>query len=1076
MKQFRVEDNFQTLQVLGKGAFSTVYKVLRFADNEIYALKRVSFKNLKVKEIQNALNEIRILASVKHPNIVGYRESFIDPSTEDLCVVMNYAGGGDLSSKIRECREKKVRLPENLVIKFFYQLTSALYELHIRNVIHRDLKTANIFLSDDWKNVILGDMNVSKIVKNVFAYTQTGTPYYASPEVWRDEPYSVKTDVWSLGCVIYEMCMLKPPFNATDMDGLFEKVQKCEFDPFDNFYSKPLRESILKLMHPVPECRPNCEKILNFSIFSNLKVLLGENSLNGAAPEQFNFAQNQLLETIKPSRDFKDLDGLLPPAQYSFELQEQGNFSERFMVEGTQQKPPRETKKKSEISRLASENDRFTKKRGTPEHDTIITGSPCGPKEDNVTEKGTELRTQGNSQKEICHSQILGKALKKNPDLFVDEKKVNKTNRKDEETSKINLEKTDPPKIVRPAAPKSAKDRSALDDQNDAKLHQVIRESTVVTGTGEEGVRSRKMKNDFVTLNTINSTSNDKCLTQERQAFELQAKSILRHQRKLQELTSVELDFQKNNSREANALTHKEKIKAKPYGLKSNSNLRLDSDNSARMAPVLENVKSLGRGEENKVSKQLVKNKRRVNSGQPTCEVVDIKSSLKLSKKEATQREFLEYFAKQQKLDSETNRLAAHKSRSPEFKLRKQTTEKIQSSQKDILGKKRSSSRKPSRVDSEALKKAALQTNLQSLSRHDQSQTSNCAGLRALRQPDSTKGNLENNLKQLNLILKGHCKEAMLENSKNVEAMLKSEKFADNPSAHVDYNSKLLNQMKKFRIKSSKDRMQVLLNAKASAEIGNKSDLIARYMMKNPKIPTELEPVEPKPHQIRNAMSNAVLAAQKRSVDGEKMSGLEFFTKNAMHGSVHANSGHFDNPLRNKSRYQENEKPPNESKLESSWRNQQKYSAANTPELLPLPIDKSIKITRRERTEIGYDDPVPAPKLGQKRASSVGVDRKRVELPVKKKRGLSNNPNIMARKNLAKFVLKKRQEPLPSDSMRALQGSENRGNSRTNTLSNQGTQPLGGKDVPRQAPGSGKFINAELIRSNLMKKRSAKNG
>ena len=94
-------------------------------------------------------------------------------------------------------------------------------------------------------NVKLGDMNVSKIVKNIFAYTQTGTPYYASPEVWRDEPYNIKTDIWSLGCVVYEMCMLKPPFKASDMDELFEKVQSRAIEQFDNFYSEDLQRCIV---------------------------------------------------------------------------------------------------------------------------------------------------------------------------------------------------------------------------------------------------------------------------------------------------------------------------------------------------------------------------------------------------------------------------------------------------------------------------------------------------------------------------------------------------------------------------------------------------------------------------------------------------------------------------------------------------------------------------------------------------------------------------------------------------------------------------------------------------------------
>jgi len=91
------------------------------------------------------------------------------------------------------------------------------------NILHRDLKSANVFLSRNG-TVKLGDMNVSKIAKKGLLLTQTGTPYYASPEVWRDQPYDNKSDIWSLGCVLYEMCALKPPFRADDMEGLFNKV------------------------------------------------------------------------------------------------------------------------------------------------------------------------------------------------------------------------------------------------------------------------------------------------------------------------------------------------------------------------------------------------------------------------------------------------------------------------------------------------------------------------------------------------------------------------------------------------------------------------------------------------------------------------------------------------------------------------------------------------------------------------------------------------------------------------------------------------------------------------------------
>ena len=108
--------------------------------------------------------------------------------------------------------------------------------LHDLQILHRDLKvflffsifnrflkSANVFLNKD-NTVKLGDMNVSKVAKKGLLYTQTGTPYYASPEVWKDQPYDYKSDMWSLGCVLYEMATLKPPFRAENMEGLYKKV------------------------------------------------------------------------------------------------------------------------------------------------------------------------------------------------------------------------------------------------------------------------------------------------------------------------------------------------------------------------------------------------------------------------------------------------------------------------------------------------------------------------------------------------------------------------------------------------------------------------------------------------------------------------------------------------------------------------------------------------------------------------------------------------------------------------------------------------------------------------------------
>lgn len=124
--------------------------------------------------------------------------------------------------------------------------------MHDLNIMHRDLKSANVFLCQDF-TAKLGDMNVSKVAnKKGLNYTQTGTPYYASPEVWRDEPYDVKSDIWSLGCVLYEMISLKPPFTADDMEGLFKSVNKGYFPRIPKIFSHDLWQMVKYLLQVNP--------------------------------------------------------------------------------------------------------------------------------------------------------------------------------------------------------------------------------------------------------------------------------------------------------------------------------------------------------------------------------------------------------------------------------------------------------------------------------------------------------------------------------------------------------------------------------------------------------------------------------------------------------------------------------------------------------------------------------------------------------------------------------------------------------------------------------------------------------
>ncbi|CAD8059426.1 unnamed protein product [Paramecium sonneborni] len=299
--------DFQIIQELGSGSFSNVYKVKRIADGQEYALKKVKIANLKPKEKQNALNEVRFLYSINDKYIVAYKEAFIDEPSQCLCIVMELLSGGDVYKRISQARGS-TPFQEMDIWRALIHMTLGLKALHDQKVVHRDLKSANVFLSSDG-TFKLGDLNVSKVAKGGFVYTQTGTPYYASPEVWRDQPYDMKSDIWSLGCVVYEMCCLQTPFRAKDMDMLFQKVQRGTYDQIPNHFSRDLSQIISSLLKIQSNQRPTCDQILANPIvkkyMKNLETNIETKPIN-----------KTLMETIQFPNNFKQLKNQLPKSNY----------------------------------------------------------------------------------------------------------------------------------------------------------------------------------------------------------------------------------------------------------------------------------------------------------------------------------------------------------------------------------------------------------------------------------------------------------------------------------------------------------------------------------------------------------------------------------------------------------------------------------------------------------------------------------------------------------------------------------------------------------------------------------------
>ena len=307
--------DFKKEKVLGTGSFGSVYLVRRRQDNKIYALKTVNLEKLNKKEQENSVNEVRILASVNHPNVIGYKEAFWDDDKSSLNIVMEFADDGDLHSKIEKMKKEGGCFKEPIIWSYAIQMIEGLKALHDMKIMHRDLKSANIFLVKDKHQCKIGDMNVSKVIKEKALTTQTGTPYYASPEVWKDNPYSYKSDLWSIGCVIYELCALRPPFQGKDLDELYENVCNGHPERINKMYSDDLWRMILMLLQVDVNKRVDCNQFLNNDLIKR-KIEEIKKDPN-IYIESFIYDKNKdrfdeyLIKTIK-FNDIKEIKAQLP--------------------------------------------------------------------------------------------------------------------------------------------------------------------------------------------------------------------------------------------------------------------------------------------------------------------------------------------------------------------------------------------------------------------------------------------------------------------------------------------------------------------------------------------------------------------------------------------------------------------------------------------------------------------------------------------------------------------------------------------------------------------------------------------
>ena len=279
---------YEVIKSIGSGNFGQVYLVRHKYEGRNYVVKKIKTRDMPESEREKTEQEVRLLQKLRHANIVAYKDSYIDRD-QFLCIVMVNCEGGDMYSKIKAVKGKK--FTEAQILEWSAQILLALLYLHERKILHRDLKTQNIFLKNS--KIRLGDFGIAKVLDGTrdFANTCIGTPYYMSPELFKNKPYSYKSDVWGLGCVIYEMCNLRHAFDAQSLNGLAMKIMKGTYPPTTPFYSKALRDLIGKMLCVNPVNRPSLLDILNTPFIRRHVVLY-------------------LRECFNPSTECQDLDDL----------------------------------------------------------------------------------------------------------------------------------------------------------------------------------------------------------------------------------------------------------------------------------------------------------------------------------------------------------------------------------------------------------------------------------------------------------------------------------------------------------------------------------------------------------------------------------------------------------------------------------------------------------------------------------------------------------------------------------------------------------------------------------------------
>jgi len=313
--------DYQILGMIGKGRFACVYRC-RDHENRQFAMKVLDVNKVmgkRRKYLANCEREIGLLKRLDHINVIKYFNSFF--TLEKLCIILELGELGDLQQVIRECKTRHVFILEKTIWGYHHQLCCGLQHLHEHRILHRDLKPSNVFVTPSGC-LKLGDLGLGRYLDwaSVAAFSQVGTPLYMSPEVLNGDGYDFSSDIWSLGCILYEMSMLDSPFfeEGLAFDKILQKIVRGCYNPLKKgMYSSILKITIESMLQTVPSKRPQIELLTPAALFYHTQFNLLTSHLTSAAQSELSSPPTSLkqnppsdVQIESKKTGFEDLDAL----------------------------------------------------------------------------------------------------------------------------------------------------------------------------------------------------------------------------------------------------------------------------------------------------------------------------------------------------------------------------------------------------------------------------------------------------------------------------------------------------------------------------------------------------------------------------------------------------------------------------------------------------------------------------------------------------------------------------------------------------------------------------------------------